>query len=131
MFEIAQLVPIVPSPNIAASVRFYQQLGFSQPWMWTDKHSKIEDTSTSAMIVYGGLDEPVELHFNRVTDKNVLENALLRIQIAGDMQAFYQICLDLGCVHPNSKLMKMPWGRLEFAVLDPAGVCVYFWQDVT
>jgi uncharacterized glyoxalase superfamily protein PhnB len=131
MFEIAQLVPVVPSPDIAHSVRFYQQLGFSVPWMWTDTRDKTEDTNTTQTIVYGGLDEPTELHFNRVTDKNVLENTLLRIRIAGDMQAFYQHCLELGCVHPNSKLKQMPWGRLEFAVLDPGGVCVYFWQDVT
>jgi uncharacterized glyoxalase superfamily protein PhnB len=130
MFEIAQLVPIVPSPDIAASVRFYQQLGFLDPWMWTDQHHKTHDSNTSQTIVYGGLDQPLELHFHRVTDKSVLENTLLRIRIAGDIQAFFQQCLELGCVHPNSELKQMPWGRLEFAVLDPGGVCVYFWQEV-
>jgi hypothetical protein len=75
MFEIAQLVTVVPSPDIAHSVRFYQLLGFLVLWMWTDTRDKTEDTNTTQTIVYGGLDEPTELLFNRVTDKNVLEHA--------------------------------------------------------
>src|SRR5215212_6131638 len=32
-------------------------------------------------------------------------------------------------LHPNSKVMeKKPWGAIEFAVLDPTGVCVVFRQ---
>jgi hypothetical protein len=32
-------------------------------------------------------------------------------------------------LHPNSKVIsKKPWGVLEFAVLDPTGVCVIFRQ---
>ncbi|HEY4416169.1 MAG TPA: hypothetical protein VGO57_10790 [Verrucomicrobiae bacterium] len=35
-------------------------------------------------------------------------------------------------LHPNSKaISKKPWGALEFAILDPTGVCVIFrqWGD--
>jgi uncharacterized glyoxalase superfamily protein PhnB len=130
MFQLAQLVPIIPSPDIAASLRFYQKLGFLEPWLWNDKGKKTEDPNTTENIVYGGLDSPNELHFTHVGDKSILENTMLRIAVTGDMTAFYQHCLDLGCVHPNRQLKKMPWGRLEFGVLDPSGVCLYFWQDV-
>jgi uncharacterized glyoxalase superfamily protein PhnB len=131
MFQLAQLVPIIPSPDIASSLRFYQALGFSNPWLWTGKGERIHDSNTSEQIVYGGLDTPNELHFHHVGDKTILENAMLRIAVTGDMGAFYQHCLDLGCIHPNSKLERKPWGRLEFTVLDPAGVCVSFWQELT
>jgi uncharacterized glyoxalase superfamily protein PhnB len=129
MFQLAQLVPIIPSPDIAKSLRFYSSLGFSEPWLWTENGLRIHDPETNEKIVYGGLDSPNELHFHHVGDKTIFENTMLRIAVQGDMKAFYQQYLELGCVHPNSKLEVKPWGRLEFAVLDPSGVCVYFWQD--
>jgi uncharacterized glyoxalase superfamily protein PhnB len=131
MFNLAQLVPIIPSSDIAQSLRFYSSLGFSQPWLWTEKGQRIHDTASHEKIVYGGLDLPNELHFNHVVNKTILENTTLRIAVEGDMNAFYQHCLQLGCVHPNGSLEVKPWGRLEFTVLDPAGVCVYFWQELS
>ncbi|MFN3266346.1 MAG: VOC family protein [Deinococcales bacterium] len=131
MYQLKTLVPILPSPDIAQSLRFYSSLGFSQAWLWSDQGTRIHDINATETIIYGGLDLPSELHFNQLSDTHILENTTLRISVDGDIKAFYQHCLELGCVHPNGKLEVKPWGRLEFAVLDPFGICVYFWQDLT
>lgn len=31
-------------------------------------------------------------------------------------------------IHPNGKLEMKPWGTTEFAILDPAGICITFYE---
>ncbi len=49
------------------------------------------------------------------------------MEVAG-VDALYAHCQDLGCVHPNGALKVTHWGTREFAVLDPDGNLVTFWE---
>jgi hypothetical protein len=129
-YELNRATPILPANHVVESMRFYAKLGFQDPWLWTDDGDQIRDLETNKNIVYAGFDAPFEIHFNSVQDTKLLENTTLRIDVTGDLTEFYEHCRRLEVVHPNGKLEVKPWGRREFAVLDPSGVCVYFWQDV-
>ncbi len=128
-YKLNRAIPVLPTPSVAASIRFYTKLGFHDHWFWTDQQKQSDDLQTSQTLVYGGVNAPIELHFNPTPNPDIGENTLLRIEVQDDIKTFYQHCQTLGVVHPNTVLEIKPWGRLEFAVLDPGGVCVYFWQE--
>jgi hypothetical protein len=128
MFRLTVAVPVIPSKNILESVEFYASLGFERSWLWTEDGRMLEGSKASKPVVYGGFDAPVEIHFIPITAKEILENAVLRVRVEGDIAAFYGHCKKLECVHPNAPLQVKPWGTREFGILDPSGVLVYFAQ---
>jgi hypothetical protein len=128
VYQFTTVVPVIPSKNIVESVLFYEKLGFERAWLWTEDGQRLERAEASRPVVYAGLDVPLEIHFMPITTKEILENTILRVQMAGDIAAFYQHCQGLGCVHPKAPLTVKPWGLREFGILDPSGVLVYFAQ---
>ena len=40
----------------------------------------------------------------------------------------YERCSELGVVHPNAHIEDTDWGTREFAVLDPDGNLMRFWE---
>jgi uncharacterized glyoxalase superfamily protein PhnB len=125
------LIPVLPSKNISESLEFYQRVyGFQNAWAWNKAGQPVKDFSnTSATdIVYGGLSEPLTLHFWFSDVKLVLESAGFRIEV-DDIESMYKICQAANCVHPNAPLTTKPWGLKEFATLDPSGVLVTLFQS--
>ncbi|NJK45325.1 MAG: hypothetical protein HC933_14575 [Pleurocapsa sp. SU_196_0] len=110
------------------SVKFYTELGFDRTWLWTEGGQRLENASTTQKVVYAGFDAPLEIHFTPIEVKEILENTVLRVQVAGDIAALYAHCQALGCVHPKAPLTVKPWGLREFGILDPSGVLIYFAQ---
>jgi len=51
----------------------------------------------------------------------------IHVQHVEQLYAEYQA---QGVIHPNGQLATKPWGTQEFAILDPAGVCVTFYEPV-
>jgi uncharacterized glyoxalase superfamily protein PhnB len=125
-----RLVPILPSRNIPESLEFYRRVyGFREAWAWTKSgHQLTEFSSTDPKdIGYGGLSEPLILHFWICEEKHVLESAGLRIEVE-DIDAIHAACQVANCVHPNAPLETKPWGVREFGTLDPSGVLVTLYQ---
>jgi uncharacterized glyoxalase superfamily protein PhnB len=126
-----KLVPILPSKNIPESLEFYQRVyGFQSAWAWTKSGQQVTDFSSvnPKDIVYGGVSEPLTVHFWFSDVKQVLESAGFRIEVE-DIHAMYSVCQAANCVHPNAPLETKPWGVKEFGTLDPSGVLVTFFQD--
>jgi catechol 2,3-dioxygenase-like lactoylglutathione lyase family enzyme len=107
-FQLTRAIPVLPTPSIAESIRFYSRLGFSDHWSWTDQMQQNEDLETPQTLVYGGLNAPLELHFNLLPNRAVGENTTLRLEVQTDIEGFYAHCQNLGVVHPNSKLEAKP-----------------------
>jgi uncharacterized glyoxalase superfamily protein PhnB len=127
-----KLVPILPSKNIPESLEFYQRVyGFQDAWAWTKSGQRVADFSSvnPKDIGYGGVTEPLTVHFWFSDVKQVLESAGFRVEVE-DINAIYSVCQAANCVHPNAPLTTKPWGSKEFGTLDPSGVLVTFFQDV-
>ncbi len=125
-----KLVPILPSKNIPESLEFYRRVyGFDSAWAWTKSGQQVTDFSNvdAKDIGYGGLSEPLIVHFWICEEKHVLESAGLRIEVQ-DINAMYASCQAANCVHPNAPLEVKPWGSKEFGTLDPSGVLVTIFQ---
>ncbi len=126
-----KLIPILPSKNIPESLEFYQRAyGFKDAWAWTKTGQQIKEflDVNPKDIVYGGLSEPLTVHFWFSDVKQILESAGFRIEVE-DINAIYQTCQKANCVHPNAPLSTKPWGQTEFGTLDPSGVLVTFFQN--
>jgi uncharacterized glyoxalase superfamily protein PhnB len=126
-----KLVPVLPSKNIPESLEFYQRVyGFHDAWAWTKSGQRVEDFSSvnPQDIGYGGLTEPLTVHFWFSDVKQVLESAGFRIEVE-DIEAMYATCQAANCVHQNAPLRTEPWGSKEFGTLDPSGVLVTFYQN--
>ncbi len=116
--KLTGAIPVLPSRDIEESLAFYKKIGFDKQFKWGD-----EGVAPS----YGGaiMDEAF-LHFFQCGKKEVCEWTSCRVETSG-VKEYYEQCKKVeGAVHPNGALEKKPWGYLEFAVLDPSGVCVTF-----
>lgn len=118
MTKMLRAVPVLPSTDVAASLAFMRDsLGF-ECWSWDDPP------------IYGGAArDGAELHFSATDRKEVCEWTSCRVDV-DDVAAIYALAKAAGCVHPNGDLDDKPWGIREFAVLDPAGICITFGQKI-
>ena len=64
-------------------------------------------------------------------DKHVADNTALRIHVDG-LEAYHQQIqgLDVWEISGTkiNAIEEKPWGTTEFAVIDPAGVCISFYR---
>lgn len=79
--------------------------------------------NTYGIVYLGG----AKLHFFLSDDKHLAEWSACRVNV-GDINTLYALCQERGVVHPNGALEKKPWGSMEFAIIDPSGVCYTFAQ---
>jgi catechol 2,3-dioxygenase-like lactoylglutathione lyase family enzyme len=109
-----KIVPQVPAQNVQASLDFYsEKLGFGDQWL-ANQH-------------YGGVKTPFELHFCYYDDPHFAQNYVMRFEVE-DIHGHYRHCQQQGVVHPKGLLERKPWGVTEFALLDPSGVLIVFYQ---
>ncbi len=108
----------MPARDVDEAVRFYvEKLGFTEQWRDGDPVAQASVVRDGAPVILFRCDIPV-----------VREWSAFRVRIDGGLQAFYDRCRAHGIVHPNGPLTRKPWSADEFAVLDPGGVCITFWQ---
>lgn len=108
------VTPLIPAgPDLAAAVRFYtEHLGFAVVWQG----------GGGAGVRRGGV------QFNLVQSDNRVwaDNTSVSIGV-DDLDALYQEYRHLPVrVGP---LEVKAWGRREFHMIDPAGVCFQFYQQ--
>ena len=127
-----RIVPILPSKNIPESLEFYRRAyGFSDPWAWTRSMQQLKEFSgvNPGDVTYGGLTNPLTVHFWFSDDQHVLQSAGFRIEVE-NIEAAYATCQAANCIHPNAPLQTKPWGVREFGTLDPSGVLVTVYQEL-
>lgn len=133
MSEFLTAVPALPTRDIQAASEFYRsKLGFSVAyqddsfvsltqgaveihlWLAADESWK---TRTSPQPVCSG------------AESFIAGTASCRIRVTG-IDALYAKVRPLQIVHPNGTLEDKPWGDREFAVSDPDGNLVTFFQPL-
>ena len=118
----AAAVPVLPAADVVASLAWWTTIcGFEE----TFRHGT---PPLYAGITRGG----ARLHLAQITDpalaRTVGDQTMLRIMVTG-VEAFHAEYLERGgAVHPNGGLQIKPWGSLEFASIDPNGICVTFFE---
>lgn len=118
--SVKAAVPILPAADVAASLAWWTSVcGFAESFRYGTPPN------------YAGISrDGASIHLARVSDpavaKIVGEQTMLRI-VVDDVTAFFAEYQERGGkVHPNGTLARKPWGTLEFAAIDPNGVCVSF-----
>ncbi len=113
--EYIVATPVLASLDIERSVEFFcSKLGFV----------KIYAVQGTYGIVSSG---SVSIHFWACTDRRIAEATGCRVGVQG-IEALFAACTSHGIVHPNAPLAKAPWGNQEFAILDPDGNLVTFYE---
>ena len=107
--------PVLASLDIQRSAEFFSsKLGFT----------KVHVVQGEYGIVSNG---PVEIHFWACKDRCISEATGCRVQVRG-IEDLHTQCASHAVVHPNAPLATKPWGTKEFAILDPDGNLVTFYE---
>ncbi|MDF5722054.1 MAG: glyoxalase superfamily protein [Rhizonema sp. PD37] len=117
---LGNVCPIIPAgDDIEKAIAFYeQQLGF------TTIHQ--EGKPLKMAIVKRDSSEIILL---KNDDKHLAEGTTLRIHVTHIEQLYEEFqAKDGEIVRSNSQLETKPWGMKEFEILDPAGVCITFYE---
>jgi catechol 2,3-dioxygenase-like lactoylglutathione lyase family enzyme len=110
--------PVLASLDIKRSVDFFvSKLGFAAIYAEQGQYG----------IVSNG---PISIHFWACTDPEIPKATGCRVQVR-DIANLYTHCSALGIVHPNAPLGTKPWGSHEFAIVDPDGNLVTFYEPVS
>lgn len=115
--EFVAAVPVLASLDIRRSVDFFaDRLGFSVVYAAPGEYG----------IVARGA---VEIHFWACSDAAIPAATGCRISVV-NIDALYAHCVPEKIVHPNGALHATPWGKREFAILDPDSNLVTFFEPV-
>ena len=120
--SVKAAVPILPAADVAASLAW-----------WTSICGFAESFRDSTPPNYAGISrDGASIHLARVSDPTVAQTVgdqtMVRIVVDDVTALFAEYKERGGKVHPNGTLARKPWGTLEFATIDPNGVCVTFFE---
>jgi catechol 2,3-dioxygenase-like lactoylglutathione lyase family enzyme len=114
--EYVAAVPVLASLDIERSAEFFhEKLGFA----------KVHVAQGAYGIVASG---PVQIHFWACADRSIAEATSCRVQVRA-IESLYHQCEGHGIVHPKGPLETKSWGTREFAILDPDGNLIAFYED--
>jgi len=118
---LGNLSPLIPAgSDVDATLAFYEQkLGF------TTRYTQGKPTEMAIVTR-----DTVEIFLCRNDDRYVAEQTSFRIHVQ-HVEHLYAEYQAQGVIHPNGQLTMKPWGTQEFAILDPAGVCITFYERIT
>ena len=117
---LGNLSPLMPAgSDVDATLVFYEQkLGF------TTRYTQGKPTEMAIVTR-----DAVEIFLCRNDDRYIAEQTSCRIHVQ-HVEQLYREYQAQGVIHPNGQLTMKPWGTQEFAILDPAGVCITFYEPV-
>jgi uncharacterized glyoxalase superfamily protein PhnB len=117
---LGNISPLIPAGNnLEGAIAFYEQkLGF-----------KCVHTEGDPMRMAIVKRDVAELFLVKNDYIRLAEEIALRIYVTG-IEQFYEEITSKGeeTIHPNGKLETKPWGMKEFVAIDPAGVCITFYE---
>ncbi len=108
--------PVLASLDIERTTEFFaSKLGFNKIYVAQGEYG----------IVSNG---EIEIHFWACKDRHIAEVTSCRVQVQG-IEDLHSHCESHSIVHPNAPLASKPWGTKEFAILDPDGNLVTFFEN--
>ncbi len=118
---LGNLSPMIPAgADVETAIVFYEQkLGF------TTIHKEGEPTEMAIVTR-----DAVAIFLCKNDDRYLAEQTAFRMHVE-DVERLYEEDQAQGVIHPHGQLATKPWGTTEFAVLDPAGVCITFYEAVS
>ena len=110
------VTPLLPAgKSLAAALRFYvDQLGFVIQWQSGNSAGIVRDAIAFTLI--------------ESDNQNWLENSSLSIGVS-DLEALFNDYRNVAAPARVGPLETKPWGRREFHLIEPAGVCFQFFQQ--
>jgi catechol 2,3-dioxygenase-like lactoylglutathione lyase family enzyme len=131
--EMLQAYPSLPVREIARSVEFFRDKVGLPPRHQEDGFA-ILSRDTVEVHLWRANDESWRM---RKHDKPIVSGAesfiagtaSCRIRVEG-VEELYDALLPLGIVHDNAPLTVQPWGDRDFAILDPDGNLVTFFEPI-
>ena len=115
--QFISATPVLASLDIGRSVEFFvSMLGFAKVYA---------DPGGYGIVSHG----PIQIHFWACNDRKIAEATGCRVQVQA-IEGLYATCTMHGIVHPNAPLSTKLWGTQEFAILDPDGNLVTFYENV-
>jgi len=114
--QFISATPVLASLDIERSAEFFSsKLGFT----------KVHVAQGEYGIVASGA---VRIHFWACKDRHICEATGCRVQVQA-IEALYALCEGHAIIHPNAPLASKLWGSKEFAILDPDGNLVTFFEN--
>lgn len=114
-------VPALPASDVRRAVDFYvDALGFREV---------SQDDDGLGILARDGVRLHVWLADGSAlgAETYLAGSASCRIETT-QIETLHEHCAELGVVHPNAPLQDRPWGAREFAVLDPDGNLITFFE---
>lgn len=110
--------PVIPAADVERSFAFYvETLGFKEAFRY------------GSPLEYAGVRRGLAaVHIFACSEPKIAEWTAFRVRVH-DLESLHARCEAAGVIHPNGAIGKRPWGTREFAAVDPAGVCITFWQE--
>jgi catechol 2,3-dioxygenase-like lactoylglutathione lyase family enzyme len=129
---LSSATPALPATDVARSRDFYvDTFGFDV--VADDEGFALLRKDAATVSLWGATDEA----WRTRTDWSQPVSSGAETFIAGTascafettgVDELYERCSALGVVHPNGDIDDTEWGTREFAVLDPDGNLVRFWE---
>jgi catechol 2,3-dioxygenase-like lactoylglutathione lyase family enzyme len=129
---LASATPALPATDVARSRDFYvETIGFDV--VAEDEGFALLRKDEATVSLWGATDDT----WRTRTDWTKPVQSGAETFIAGTASCafetsgadeLYERCNALGFVHPNAHIEDTDWGTREFAVLDPDGNLVRFWE---
>ncbi len=119
-YTLGNISPLIPAgDDVEKAITFYEQsLGFT----------KIHQEGSPIHMAIVKRDA-AEIFLVKNDNYQLAKSTALRIYVNNIEQYYTELETKEGeIIHPNGKLETKAWGMKEFAVLDPAGVCLTFYE---
>lgn len=115
--EFIAATPVLASLDIERSADFFaSKLGFTKVHV---------EQGVYGIVGHGS----VQIHFWPCADARIAQATSCRVQVRG-VRGLFERCVGERIVHPDAPLQSKPWGTAEFAVLDPDGNLVTFFEKI-
>jgi catechol 2,3-dioxygenase-like lactoylglutathione lyase family enzyme len=135
MVTFVRTTPALPSSDVARSLEFYRDvLGFDVPH--SEDGFAVLRRDAAMINVWGATDDTWQTRSDWAkpvrsgAESFIAGTASCRVEVTG-VDELYEHCRLRGIVHPNGDIADQAWGTREFAVLDPDGNLVSFYEDRT
>jgi catechol 2,3-dioxygenase-like lactoylglutathione lyase family enzyme len=132
MVTLGSPTPALPSANVTRSKLFYTDvLGFDE--VASDDGFVLVRRDGATISVWGATDESwrekldPEKPVCSGAESFIAGTASCSIEVSG-VDELYDYCKTRDVVHPNGHIGDTEWGTREFAVLDPDGNLVSFFE---
>ncbi len=113
--DFVAAIPVLASLDVQRSVDFFaSKLGFTIHYA---------SQGTYGIVARG----KVHIHFWACNEWQIAEATGCRVSVL-NIESLYAHCTSQQIVHPNAPLNTTPWGNKEFAILDPDGNLVTFFE---